>query len=285
VEPFEALLTGLVARPKLPARHLSEDRRRLLALRLKQKATPGSKWFPGIEAGDFRLFCFPHAGGGTLMYRSWRDRLSPLAAVVPVCLPGREQRFEEPPIEDLDALVLALASAILPHLEVPFAFFGHSMGAAIAFELTRALAGSGAPLPAALVVSAARAPQFRERHTPPPDPGEAEFLAELRRLEGVPPELLEHPEALRVLLPALQGDARMYRRWIYRRSPPLDIPIFAYAGSADPNVRPEHVEPWRDMTTGRFTRREFEGGHFYLQSHREAFLGALTADLATLRAG
>jgi surfactin synthase thioesterase subunit/glycosyltransferase involved in cell wall biosynthesis len=286
VEPFERLLRDVAARPRqaAAASRLSDDKRRLLALRLKQRAaTPSSKWFPVLEPGVLRLFCFPHAGGGTLLYRSWRDPLKGVASLAPACLPGREHRLSEAPVDDMAQLVEALAGAIRPHLDQPFAFFGHSMGGAVAFELARALRRSGAPMPKALIVSAARAPQFRENYTPPADPDDGCFIAELRRLEGVPTELLEHPEALRILLPALKADARLYRRYVYRREDPLDVPVLAYRGSSDPNVRPEHVESWGVETTARFGHREFAGGHFYLQSHRDEFLKALAADLAALR--
>jgi medium-chain acyl-[acyl-carrier-protein] hydrolase len=91
----------------------------------------------------------------------------------------------------------------------------------------------------------------------------------------VPAELFERPEALRILLPALKADARLYRRYVYDPAPPLEIPIIAYYGRTDPNVRSEHVERWREQSTGHFERREFEGGHFYLQSQRDAFLTGL----------
>jgi medium-chain acyl-[acyl-carrier-protein] hydrolase len=141
------------------------------------------------------------------------------------------------------------------------------------------------PLPAALVVSGARAPQFRLHYTPPPEPGEQEFLAELRRLEGAPAELLHNPEALRFVLPALRADARLYRNYIYTPGEPLEIPIFAYGGESDPNIRPEHLEAWRKQAAQRFALRQFRGGHFYLQSSPDAFLRALEADLHPVQAG
>ncbi len=290
VEPFERVLDAVVARPKqmaaaAPRRNaLTAEKRRLLAIRMKQRAGRASagEWFPGIEPAPFRLFCFPHAGGGTLQYRSWREPLIDVAAVVPALLPGREQRIREPAIDDFASLIQKLYEAILPHLSEPFAFFGHSMGAALAFELSRLLRSHSHPMPRALIVSAARAPQFREHWTPPADPSDLEFLDELRRLDGVPDELLEHEEALRVVLPALKADARLYRRYIYRPGPPLGIPIFAYRGRTDPNVRPEHAARWREQTTAAFKEREFDGGHFYLQTCRDELLTALRDDLSTV---
>ncbi len=168
-EPFEQLLfeTQKRAIHSVPAAKpasdsLSPEKRRLLALRLRSKA-PSSAWFPNAEnAAEPRLFWFPHAGGGTQTLTV--DGLS----ICPVRLPGREIRSAEAPFERMEALVDALALAIEPYLAQPFWFFGHSMGAAIAFELARLLRRRGQPLPGTLIASAARAPQFRRNHVPPP---------------------------------------------------------------------------------------------------------------------
>lgn len=286
VEPFEAVLLKVIAAERTSSRAprpaLTDDKRRLLALRLKQRSAAKSPWFPVLDPlrpGQLRLFCFPHAGAGTLLYRSWRDPLARVAAVTPVCRPGREHRLHEPVIDDMAELVAALHDAIRPHLNERFVFFGHSMGAAVAFELVRALRRAGGPSPAMLIASAARAPQFRLNWTAPPDPSDAEFVAELRRMEGLREEILNDPEALRLMMPALKGDARLYRQYSYLPEPPFDFPIHAYAGATDPNVRPEHVDEWREQTTGAFARREFSGSHFYIQTARDQFLSALTADL------
>jgi surfactin synthase thioesterase subunit/glycosyltransferase involved in cell wall biosynthesis len=289
VEPFEAILRDTAAKPKKSASatsHLTDEKRRLLALRLRQRAArpsqTASRWFPVVEplkSGELRLFCFPNAGGGTLIYRSWRDRLSGVASLVPACLPGREHRVHEPPIENMAELVAALQHELGPYLDMPFGFFGHSMGAAIAFELTRALRRAGAPLPRVLIASAARAPQFRANWTPPPEPTDDGFVEQLRRLEGVRREVLDDPEAMRILMPVLKADTRLFRRYSYTHEPPLDVPIRAYAGRTDPNVALEHVEAWREQTTADFSFRQYDGGHFYVQSHREMFLSALTEDI------
>ncbi|HBY63598.1 MAG TPA: hypothetical protein DEH78_27550, partial [Solibacterales bacterium] len=186
-EPFERLLLDVVRKPKReakPAPGLTDEKRKLLALRMKQRATVRTEdkdpWFPWLEeAGGaaLRLFCFPFAGGGGLAYRAWKEVLGEAAAVCPVRLPGRETRAHEPLIDDLGALIAELRSRIEPYLAAgPFAFFGHSMGAAIAFELIRRLRADGLPLPVGLYVSGARAPQFRRDWTPGPEPHHREFL-------------------------------------------------------------------------------------------------------------
>lgn len=298
VEPFEHALLELLKKPKKapppaqPRPALTDEKRRLLALRLSRRAAgrpPATHpWFPNIHSAPpdrLRLFCFPWAGGGALPFRSWSDPLAPVAFVVPVRLPGRESRASEPAFERMEPLVDALVEQIRPFLQAPFSFFGHSMGAGIAFELARALRRQGLPLPRSLHVSGARAPQFRLNHVPPPEPSLRDFIEELRRLEGFPPSVLNQPELLKLALPALLSDARLYRHYVYRPEPPLDIPIFAYGGDADPNVTSAHLDAWREQTTASFVRLDFPGGHFYLEPALPALLAALRAHLETVAGG
>jgi surfactin synthase thioesterase subunit/glycosyltransferase involved in cell wall biosynthesis len=278
VEPFEAILRGAGAlrlpragespAPPTPAPVLSPDKRRLLALRLRKKA-PAAAWFPGIEnAQPPRLFSFPHAGGGA----------APIGNA-PVRIPGRESRLAEAPFERMGPLVDALCTAIEPYTREPYAFFGHSMGAVIAFELARALRRRKLPLPKMLIASAARAPQFRRNHVPPPDPSDEELIEHLRRLQGIPPEALADAAVLRAILPALRADTSLYRHYVYQDDDPLPFPIRAYGGAADPNIQREHLEGWREQTTASFAVRLFPGGHFYLREHADEFRLGLEEDL------
>ncbi len=291
VLPFEHALEEVLRKPKKqvtatqkPA--LTDDKRRLLALRLKQRASgvrqDSHPWFPGIEEappGALKLFCFPWAGGGALPFRAWRESLQGVAAVVPVRLPGRETRTAEPAFERMEPLVAELLQQIRPYAEGPFAFFGHSMGAGISFELARALRREHLTLPRSLHVSGARAAQFRLNHVPPPEPILRDFIEELRRLEGFPPSVLNNPELLKLALPALLADARLYRHYRYSPGEPLPLPVFAYGGDADPNVTVAHLNAWAEQTSVYFRRSEFRGGHFYLEASQAALLGALKADL------
>ena len=296
--PFETLLRRTLEKPRkqraeiasAAARQsllesLSPEKRRLLALRLKKKSetSPEGHWFaPAALAkpARLRLFCFPHAGGGIASFHGWPDALPHDIAVCPARLPGRESRAGEPPFRRMEELVNALSRAISAHFDVPFALFGHSMGAVVAFELARELRRQGKPQPVALFVSAARAPQFRRNWTPPPEPSEEAFLEELRRLQGVPREILENRELMRLVLPALKADAALYRQYVYAEEPPLSCPIRAYGGESDPNISPSQLEAWREQTTASFAKRLFPGGHFFYQTVEEEFLRALASDLA-----
>ena len=277
VEPFERILE--TAKPlvhdvgqALSPAFLSPEKRKLLALRLRKRA-PASAWFPNADSvtGE-RLFCFPYAGGGATWFPA------PIPNLCPVRFPGRESRLAEAPFEKIRPLIDALAAAIDPYLDRPFAFFGHSMGAAIAFELARELRRRGRPLPRILIASAARAPQFRRDHVPPPPPSDADLLAELRRLGGMPAEVLDDPAVLHTILPALRADAALYRAYTYTDEPPLACPIRAFGGVDDVRIAPEHLQGWAEQTTADFAMRQFPGGHFYFKQGGD-FLRALAEDL------
>jgi surfactin synthase thioesterase subunit len=153
------------------------------------------------------------------------------------------------------------------------------MGAAIAFELVRELRRRGRPLPRILIASGARAPQFRRHHVPPSAPSREAFVEELRRLQGIPAEVLDDPALMRAILPALEADAALYRNYIYAEDLSLPTPVRAYGGAEDPNVRREHLEEWAEQTNASFAVRTFPGGHFYLSSATEPFRRALEEDL------
>jgi surfactin synthase thioesterase subunit len=278
--PFEEILqnsrTGTRPFPlKTPSEALSPEKRKLLALRLRKQA-PASAWFAGTDTGRSRLFWFPHAGGGTSIPSL--DGLD--YGVVPIRLPGRESRMAEAPFTRMAPLVEALAGAIEGYLDRPFAFFGHSMGAIVAFELARLLRKRGLPQPRMLIASAARAPQFRRNHVPAPEPDDRELIAELRRLQGIPPDVLDDAALAGSVLPALRADVGLYRSYIYMEDDPLAGPIRAYGGLEDSNIGEHHLEAWREQTTSSFAVRRFPGAHFYLQSGEEEFRAALENDLS-----
>lgn len=293
VLPFEAYLEELLSKPKKAApekkTELSDAKKRLLALKLRQKAASkgasgASLWFPGAQepsAAPCRLFCFPWAGGGALAYAAWREPLADVAQVCPARLPGRETRAGEPPPGTMEELVAALAREIRPLLDRPFAFFGHSMGAGIAFELARALRRDGLPLPARLFVSSARSPALRRQPLPGPPPSREELLAEIRRLEGFPREALGDPRLLELALPALEADARLYRQYVSPPGEPLPVPVHVFAGTLEPHLSDEDLARWSEVTSAECTVERLPGGHFYLDAQRAALLEFIRRRLTT----
>jgi medium-chain acyl-[acyl-carrier-protein] hydrolase len=233
--------------------------------------------------GSLRLFCFPHAGGGASAYWSWIGALGPRVEVAPVQLPGRETRRRAAPFPDWNALVNDLIHGLAPFLEPPFAFFGHSFGAFVAFEVARGLARRGAPMTDCLLVSAARAP-----HLPDPDPSiqrlpDADFIERLRRLNGIPDQVLGNKELLDIFLPTIRSDLALLDAYRYREEPPLACQIVAFGGSDDKKVGAEDLEGWARQTSRRFAIRRFPGGHFFLTTARDSLLRAVQEELEALR--
>jgi surfactin synthase thioesterase subunit len=250
-----------------------------------------TSWINRIAVGPgqsnvVRLFCFPHAGGGASVFRFWTTELAPQIEVYPIQLPGREGRWREPPLTRISVLVPLLSEALRPLLHPPYAFFGHSMGAFIAFELARQLRRENRSGPATLIVSAARAPQI-----PDPDPPvhmmSAELLLEdLKRFDGIPQDLLAHPELVSLLLPTLRADLAICETYAYDDEPPLSCPISVYGGEHDEKVSLEQLTLWKVQSSGSFQLRVFPGKHFFfLKEARSAVAQALRKELLRYAGG
>jgi medium-chain acyl-[acyl-carrier-protein] hydrolase len=239
-------------------------------------------WISGrrpVRDPQARLFCLPYAGGGTTIFHAWPDRLPNAVEVCPIALPGRENRIREKAFDRLPPLVEALAAAIHPYLDKPFALFGHSMGALIAFELTRYLRERRYPMPYQLVVSAARAPHCRSStakiHVLP----DHEFTQQLRLLRGTSEAVLQNEELMQLLLPVLRADFAICEEYVYNADAPLDCPITVYAGRDDQEIGSDLLHAWSEQTRGIFRLRMFPGDHFYLLTAREKLLRAIGDDL------
>ncbi|KYF69472.1 thioesterase II family protein [Sorangium cellulosum] len=229
-------------------------------------------------ASRLRLFCFPYAGGGASIYSAWWRELPAHTELCAIKLPGREARLSEPPFERLTPLVQALATALDGWLAKPFAFYGHSLGALVSFELARELRRRGAPLPRHLFVSGRRAPHqpiSAPLHGLPDDA----FLAWLRRMGGTPEEVLREPDLLALFLPVLRADVAVNEAEPFVPGPPLDCPISAFGGDDDERASPADIEAWRELTRGPFRAEVFPGGHFFLRTARAPLLRSISAVL------
>lgn len=226
-----------------------------------------------------RLVCLPHAGGSASFFLPVAAALSPAVDVLAVQYPGRQDRLREPMIDDLGDLADAVVTALTPWLDRPFAFFGHSMGATLAFEVTRRLEQGAGPAPLHLFASGRRAPS-RHRDENVHLGGDDRIIAELTELSGTDTRVLGEEEMLRMVLPAIRNDYRATETYRYRPGPPLSCPITVLTGDADPKTSLEEAEAWRDHTTGPFDLRVYPGGHFYLADHQSEVLDAITDRLA-----
>ncbi|MCG8564905.1 MAG: alpha/beta fold hydrolase [Desulfobacterales bacterium] len=211
-----------------------------------------------------RLFCFPYAGGGASVYRQWQQYLPQDIQVCAVQPPGRENRISESPYQNVFELVSATAVAIRPYLERPFAFFGHSTGALVAFELARKLRAAGLASPEILFVSGSRPP-----HIPEPNPihhlPDPEFIEGLRRFSGTPEELLQNKELMEVYTPILRADLALEETYIHPQEFPLQIPMAALGGTSDQEAPKSILGGWKNHTTSHFSLKLFQGNHFYLR--------------------
>jgi len=227
-----------------------------------------------------RLFCFPHAGGGASAFRDWPADLPPSIEVCAVQLPGRENRITERPFTDLKALVSVLGRSLEPHLALPFAFFGHSMGALVAFELARELRRRRHAAPAHLFVSGRGAPgalgrSQRLHHLP-----DGRLVARLRRMGGTPAAVLKDTELLRLVLPAFRADLTLCETYEADDEAPLDCPLTAFSGMSDDDADRRALATWGRHVRARFQIRRFSGGHFFLVRAQAPLLKAISDCLA-----
>ena len=233
-------------------------------------------WFL-VESGDeraIRLFCLPFAGGSAAAYARWRTLVDPRVALVPVQLPGRGARIREEPVERMDHLADMLADALEPHLTAPFALFGHSMGAQLAFETARTLRRRGRPAPRALFLSGRRAPQRPSARTPLHVLTDDELKSELRKLGGTPAAVLADDELLDLMLPVVRADLKAVETHAYTPEPPFECPIHAFGGTRDA-VSTDDLAAWSTHTTGPFALTMLEGGHFFINEHHPRMLAVM----------
>lgn len=230
------------------------------------------------QKAQIRLFCFPYAGGGASSYRTWPKELPPQVETYLVQLPGRENRLKEEPMTNLGILAPKVAATLIPYLDMPFAFFGHSLGALIAFEVARILINQRYS-PIHLLVSGRRAPHLCTNKPTISHLPDQEFKDEIRRMNGTPEQVLQHKELMDLLLPILRADFFMHETYRYVDSDPLFCPITAFGGFQDQEVDKEALSAWQVHTTGPFELCMFPGGHFFLHTHPAFFLRVLAQKL------
>jgi medium-chain acyl-[acyl-carrier-protein] hydrolase len=249
-------------------------------------STPAS-WVRKINQlnpqAELRLFCLPYAGGSSQIYRDWMNHLSRKIELCPIELPGRGLRFREANITDFSTLVQQIALGIHHHLDRPFAFFGHSMGALLSFELTRLLHQEGCPIPDHLFVSGYRAPHLKSNSGLIHNLPELEFIQEVQRLGGTPEAVLANAELRELVFPALRADFAAIETYRYRPSTSLVCPITAFGGLQDRGVDVEDLEAWRQYTTGKFRLQMFSGNHFFLHQVQPSILQTIDRQLSEVR--
>ena len=245
-------------------------------------------WFEYLsrtKTPALRLFCFPYAGGSAEIYRHWQKRFPKEIDICLVHLPGRGKRMLEHSFTRVSALVNAIADRMGPEIRVPYALYGHSMGALISFELSWELIRRYSAGPQHLFVSGRSAPQWPNTRPNTFHLPNDEFLVELRRLNGTPPDVLENPDLVKLFLGVLRADFEMVQTYAYQRRGPLDCPITVYSGLHDGDVSREACQAWCEQTTSRCRIRMFSGDHFFIRDPKSEFVNVFRNDvLSAVRA-
>lgn len=248
-------------------------------------ARTDTPWLIGHPAANgtparLRLFCFHYAGAAASIFRSWRAGLQDWVELVGVQLPGREYRLAEPLFHDAAPIVEALADDIVGWLDRPFVFFGHSMGALIAFDLARRLRERGDRQPDLFVASGRNAPRFRWRDAGVERLPDDAFIAAVRAYNGTPDALIDEPAMRELWLPRLRADLTISAGYRYREAPPLECPLLVLHGTHDGLVSTEGLAGWRAETRGSVRYVRFPGNHFFLHDEEERVLTELRGALA-----
>jgi len=241
-----------------------------------------SSWFANSrqkQTADLRLFCFPYAGDlGSAFYR-WPDLFRPAIDVYPIVLPGRGIRSDEVLMRRIDPLLLSLRSALDGLLDRPFAFFGHSLGALLAYELACHLAVAKGPEPVALFVSGRRAAHLPPSHREVHALAEDEFIEAIGQYNGTPPEILLDPNLMSYVAPVLRADLEINETYTYRHNGKLNCEIMAFGGESDVFTSADELSKWTDLSNGKFTLQMMPGDHFFLRTQQAAIISILKQKL------
>ena len=230
-----------------------------------------------------RLICLPHAGSGASFFRRWPSDLPDDVEVCAVQLPGRENRLMEPPITDLSQLIRQLVRGIGSAFDRPYALFGHSMGALVAFELARCQQRSHQLMPCQMFLSGRNAPQiidWQERENPRHRLSDDALRAELARMHGTPEEVLRNEELMAALLPAVRADLTIVETYTFEQGEPLPCPIHVFGGADDTLTSRAGLDKWHEQTRDEFQIRLFAGNHFFIVNQHRALLRHIARTLS-----
>lgn len=232
------------------------------------------------KAGNVSLFCFPYAGAGASVYRSWNKLLSDDIDAFAIQAPGRETRFLEPFVSSINDLANQAAQAILPETDKPIILFGHSLGAVCAYETARVLERLGRS-PELLIISGRQCPGTASKRAPIGHLSDEQFLEHVRTYKGTPSAVLENKELMELLLPLLRADFNLSEQYRPKLEPMLSCPILGLGSSQDEWLDRETLQAWGKLTRGGFDTHWFEGDHFYLNQQTEGLLNVIKEKIST----
>ncbi|MGE5342761.1 MAG: thioesterase II family protein [Candidatus Omnitrophota bacterium] len=227
------------------------------------------------------LYCFPYAGGSSGIFSKWRQYIDKHIELRPVELAGRGKRIYDPLYQSIDEAIDDIYQLIKNDLhKSPFAFFGHSMGGIIAYEMAIKLKANNMPEPSHIFFSGRGAP-----HVPSEDEEmyyilpDDQFREKILELGGTPKEFFEHPELMEVLLPMLRSDFKIAETYKYTDEiVTLNHDITVFIGK-DEDVSAQQMHGWKDLTTQKCTIHYVEGGHFFINEKTEYIIKTINNTL------
>jgi medium-chain acyl-[acyl-carrier-protein] hydrolase len=225
--------------------------------------------------------CFPYAGGSATVFHSWPNQLPPEIEVWTVHPPGRGPRIRDKAITNLDTYADQLSDALRAEMVggKPFAFFGHSMGALVAFEVARRLRALNDALPVMLLASGRRAPHLPSRRSDIHALSDDELLERIRALNGTPAAVLDNADLMQLLIPALRADFQVCETYTFEQQAPLSCPIVVYGGLDDEEAPRDMLEAWQEHARTPIQLRMFPGDHFFLHAQQANVLHYASIDL------
>jgi surfactin synthase thioesterase subunit len=252
-------------------------------VRVSAPSQPEPAWFirSAADGGPtrLRLLCFPPAGGAASMFRGWERALPADVEVLAAQLPGRAERWAEPPVTELARLVDVLAEQAAPLVGEPFAFLGHSLGGLVAVELARRLRQDHGRDPVRLFVANCAAPVPARRLPTLSALDDDELPAALAAL-GLADDVLADEELMELLRPVLRADFRLGDSYRSHDGATLSCPVSAFHGTRDPMVALDDVAAWRELTAGPVRVRSIDAGHLLTGPQWAAVLALVSEDLA-----
>lgn len=229
-----------------------------------------NSWIPlnirKTHSPRIRLFCLPYAGGSSFAYRSIENFISSEIDMCSIELPGHGARINETARDRIEELIPQIAYGIEDHLDIPFAFFGHSMGALLAFELSHYLESHFQKKADYLFLSAMRAPHLPSKFPSMGSLSQKDFLERVKQLGELPENIIQSPEMLDMFLRIMRVDFALCENHLMSPRMPTSVPIFAFGGDQDSFAKPEDVEKWEQYTKGLFQFKLFPGGHLFCKA-------------------
>ncbi|TJW49257.1 MAG: alpha/beta fold hydrolase, partial [Mesorhizobium sp.] len=234
---------------------------------------------------SYRIFCFPHGGGSVNSFRTWSEYLPEDVELICLDLPGRGKRSAEAAIRSMDVLVPMVTEALRGYSDRPFIFFGHSVGALVAYEIARSLEKVGRPSPFHVVVSAHKSADVPADEPPMYIYADDKLTDVARSLGLVPKEALANEELLHnFILPPMRADFELAETYDRNLPTPLGAAITAMGGVQDETINANDLDEWRRLTTSRFARILFGGDHFYTHSTTEDVVATLLREVGEVKA-